>query len=717
MANQELLELIAGYRADLKSRGINDPDELDRKTDALVAQYESKQQAQPQMVDNWAKQTGDVVASGAAGVLRGMANVGGLPGAVLNPVLEKLPGGPYNIPSSESIKREFEVFSGTDLDAPIDSGINKSAAGFGEAIGGSALLPGGLAATGIKTAIGGETARQFAESLGAGKVGSTVAGLAGGLASTPKTTWEATKATGSLFKRGWDFVRGVPSAEKAVTALRNMAGGEAAVMGAASKNSEVGKAVFHDLATKEAEAFDNLKNHPELFDDITGAAAGDWTNAGTNFQTFQKRASAIGEKSIQNRNAAYNLITEAEEKARATNQFKGISFQEIQNPSFLTEGGNTLDLNTLKKLVFPTKTNPLALAEADVRTLFPVPKSFKEADEALMQLDSRIADLGGYAVKGKLLDDGKTLVGNEDLGNWINALKLYRGELKRKLEAYGNQLGVNNAITTWKQADLDYRTAKKLTEVASNQYASAMQNISLRPGASLLQEAGPEGGGIKKYASKVASLFDSPESAAMQSLQTGTRQAAAQMQAPLDMLAIIAQADQQKMMAMIPRNLAQIKSDLYAAGKVGSLAVTLGLTKDPNIMLTAPTAQAEELLNQVIQIAPDAFTRGPDNFKSAKNKDGKWYLTNPMEKDLLISDTIKSKNPAERAMTIGKLYEDSSFTPKETPTVEESPLPIDPLAAFNNLNNEPPTQNFTPNQSDSEIMLQQMNRHAQTYGQ
>lgn len=151
----------------------------------------------------------------------------------------------------------------------------------------------------------------------------------------------------------------------------------------------------------------------------------------------------------------------------------------------------------------------------------------------------------------------------------------------------------------------------------------------------------------------------------------------------------------------LPRDWKLLKHTQGGLEKVAMLAAQAGVQlPDPDSM---SDQEGNQLLTSLTQIAPHAFEKTPDGYKSVVGSS----IKDPIEQDMHKS-AAKDLPATQRALTIGGLYNDK-YVPLNTqpPTPTPTPPPIDALGALSRLGGASPSTQVSANMdlTDTEKML------------
>lgn len=703
---------------DLKSAGAT-PEEIF----ALEEEFDSKNQKQEFSLLDESKEI--LKAAPAA-----LADIAGIPGDLTKTIYG---ASPYY--TSDDLKQGLSWIEGEDAAPNPQTKIGKSIAGGLGAVEGGLAMGIGRTGTVIRQALQGEAAGQLTESLTGPGVMSTVARVVG---SAPKEAWALAKQTPQMLKNSFAAVDrnvirplrsaiGAPVAEDIAQVQAQRPSRYAETFNFGGRRTTAEEGLIHKFSDEQINSrFEELN----LVQDLpTG-----WQQGQGSFTTFLERLKGLKQEAGKKIADTYTKIGQL-----TTNNPVRVSFSELPvgvtlpngkqfglkdlqtriplDPEYVEaiKSGRIKDpitqaSETVESLFVPEITSPVPGYPVNPQDMLPRALSIEAADKALSQLDNTILSVGGYDTVQMTT---KGLVSGEHRDIYVDALKFYRHRLEDLLKDKIKAVGGDELVDQWAKGNLDYRVANNFDIMAQRFNVETSEGLTPGSGKQMVNpgESLSKTGFVKSTVNRLTGN-------AVSKYEALARQSTA-----IEQMQMLANASKGAVPRFMPRDWSRIKQNAEDFGKVGMIAVSLGLIREPGVMLDMPKAQAEEIMRIVAQNFPREFEPAPDGLQTAIKKELGWNLPAGFEFDSALDTQTKTiKDPAERAFRNGPLMSDNIYTPKTEQSGPEIPIAskIDPLAAIDNFSmnssSSPQASNFTQAQSESELMMQQMLKAQAAHG-
>lgn len=282
-----------------------------------------------------------------------------------------------------------------------------------------------------------------------------------------------------------------------------------------------------------------------------------------------------------------------------------------------------------------------------------------ELHEAIQSLDGQIRALGGYDLSVATPGINPSAIISE-----ASALKFYRGQLSKLLNDRIARFTSPDDAIRFSQLGEDYGMALQ-TETLRER----MQTQSMQPFSPAGEKSAPNRVTMPGLLGRAQSILpNAPARAQQQALDSQV--------AALENLQRLVELNRAP--APIPRNIAEIKTNMTHLSAVESVAIRLGVISAAGELLKMPDAQAQQVVGAIASIAPEAFVPNPDKVNVIDDE-----FVNPLDSDL-IKKKYRDSDPETRAMHIGASFQNKYIPPKPQrvelqPRIQALPVTLEKL--------------------------------------
>lgn len=276
--------------------------------------------------------------------------------------------------------------------------------------------------------------------------------------------------------------------------------------------------------------------------------------------------------------------------------------------------------------------------------------SATELNETRMKVDGQLRALGAYDLSNMPPGVNPSAITSE-----IASLKYYRGQLDSLLKDHITSMVGEADATAFDKAGGQIGMAITYKDLANRFQAQTGQAFTpgsakrVPPGKGILDAGG-------KWVDQARALLPGEDTTVQtRGLQRETT--------ALQNLQMLVDYNNGSLAKPAPRGWTQIKSSFNDLNNVGMIAVSLGLVKQPQDLLSLPDDLARRIVGQVAAAAPQAFVPTPDKVNVI---DGQFQ--DPLGKEVVINQSLELASN-ERAMRIG-----ATFTNKYLPSTPAAPV-------------------------------------------